>query len=77
MHTGEKVKLLKPKGTYLHIAPEDPLGPPFREYEVFFYREYFLKHLLCPPLNATPYPIPMKLFLSFLSYQTTRQYPGH
>ncbi len=28
---------LKPTGTgYLHIAPEDPLGPPFHECEVFF-----------------------------------------
>ena len=45
MQIGEKVKLPKPTGTYLHIAPEDPLGPPFHECEVFFFTEYFLKHL--------------------------------
>ncbi len=53
MHMGEKVKFLKPIGSYLHIAPEEPLGPPFHDYEVFFYREYFLKHSLCPPLRES------------------------
>ena len=36
MQIGEKVKFLKPKETYLHIALEDSLGPPFHECEVFF-----------------------------------------
>ena len=34
------------------ISAEDPLGPPFHECEVFFYREYFLKQLLCPSLRC-------------------------
>ncbi len=41
MLIGEKVNLLKPKETYLHIAPEDPLGPPFHECEVFFTESIF------------------------------------
>ncbi len=41
MQIGEKVKLLKPKETYLHIAPEDTLGPPFHEYGVIFTESIF------------------------------------
>ncbi len=41
MQICEKVKFLKPEGTYLHIAPEDPLGPPFHEWEVFFTESIF------------------------------------
>ena len=52
MQMGEKVKLLKPQETYLHIAPEDPLGPPFHEYKVFFYRVFF-KAFAVPSLNKT------------------------
>ena len=48
---GEKVKFLKPQGTYLHIAPEDPLGPPFHEYEVFFFTVSIFKAFAVPSLN--------------------------
>ena len=41
MQIGEKVNLLKPKGTHLHIAMEDPLGPPFDECEVIFTESIF------------------------------------
>ena len=41
MQIGEKVKFLKPKGSYLHIAPEDPLGPPFHVSEEFFVESIF------------------------------------
>ncbi len=36
MQTGEKVKVLKPTGTYLHITPENPSELPFHEYVAFF-----------------------------------------
>ena len=51
MQIGEKVKLLKPQETYLHIAPEDPLGPPFRECEVFLPRVFF-KAFAVPSLKS-------------------------
>ena len=41
MQIGKIVKLLKPQETYLHVAPGDPLGPPFRECEVFFTESIF------------------------------------
>ena len=41
MQIYEKVKFLKPTGTYLPIAPEDPGGPPFHEFEVFFTESIF------------------------------------
>ncbi len=41
MQIAEKVKLLKPTESYLHIAPEDPLGPPFHECGVFFTESIF------------------------------------
>ncbi len=41
MQSGEKAKLLKPQEIYLHIAPEDPLGPPFHEHEVLFTESIF------------------------------------
>ncbi len=41
MQNGEKVKLLKPKEAYLHIALDDSLGPPFHECEAFFTESIF------------------------------------
>ncbi len=41
MQIRKKVKLLKPQGTYLHIAPEYLLGPPFHGCEVFFTESIF------------------------------------
>ncbi len=41
MQICEKVKFLKPTGTYLHITPEDPLGPPVHECEAFFNESIF------------------------------------
>ena len=55
MQIGEKVKLLKPKETYLHIAPKDPLGPPFHECEVLFTESIF-KAFTVPSLNDTTSP---------------------
>ncbi len=55
MQICEKVKFLKPTGTYLHITPEDPLGPPLSWMWSFFYRKYFLKYSLCPPLNLSSF----------------------
>ena len=51
MQICEKVKFLKPTGTYLHIAPEDPLGPAFYECEVFL-RKIFFKALAVPSLKC-------------------------
>ncbi len=50
MQMGKKVKLLKPQGTYLHIAPEDPLGPPFMNVK-FFLPKLFFKAFAVPSLN--------------------------
>ena len=52
MQIGEKVELLKPTATYLHIAQEDPLGPPFHDVK-FLLRKVFLKQSLCPPLSMS------------------------
>ena len=54
MQIGEKVKLLKPRETYLHIAPEDPLGHPFHECEVFLPRVFF-KAFAVPSLKMLHY----------------------
>ena len=51
MQICEKVKFLKPTGTYFHIAPEDPLGPPFHECEVFFLLKVLFKAFAVPSLN--------------------------
>ncbi len=41
MQMDKNVQIVKPKETYLHIAPKGLLGPPFHEWVVFFTESIF------------------------------------